>query len=78
MSDPIMQAGLQGIQGGLDQFGRAAGQIASTSNASSSANSNNIIDSLVEVKQAQSTVQASAAVIKVADETLGSLLDELA
>ncbi len=78
MSDSILQAGLQGVQGGLDQFGRAAGQIASASNASSSSNSNNVVDSLVEVKQAQRTVQASAAVIKVADETLGSLLDALA
>lgn len=78
MSDSILQAGLQGVQGGLDQFGRAAGQIASASNSSSSANSNNVIDSLVEVKQAQRTVQASAAVIKVADETLGSLIDALA
>ncbi len=77
MSDSILQAGLQGVQSGLDQFGRAAGQVAAASNATSSTN-NNVIDSLVEVKQAQRTVQASAAVIKVADETLGSLLDALA
>lgn len=78
MSDSILQAGLQGFQSGIDQFGRAAGQIAATSNSSSSTTSNSIVDSLVEVKQTQRIVETSAAVIKVADETLGSLLDELA
>ena len=78
MSDSILQAGLQGVRSGIDQFGRAAGQIAAAANSSSSTNSNSIVDSLVEVKQAQRSVETSAAVIKVADETLGSLLDELA
>lgn len=77
MSDSILQAGLQGVRTGIDQFGRAAGQIASASNSSSS-NSSSIAESLVEVKQAQQSVAASAAVIKAADETLGSLLDKLA
>ncbi len=78
MSDSILQAGLQGVRSGIDQFGRAVGQIAAASNSSSSTTSNSIVDSLVEIKQAQQTVESSAAVIKVADETLGSLLDELA
>ena len=75
MSDSILQAGLQGVRSGIDQFGRAAGQVAAAQVAESSSNS---VDGLIEVKQAQQTIQASAAVIKVADETLGSLLDETA
>ncbi len=78
MSDSILQAGLQGVRTGIDQFGRAAGQIASASNSSSSTNSSSIAENLVEIKQAQQSVAASAAVIKAADETLGSLLDKLA
>ena len=77
MSDSILQAGLQGVRSGIDQFGRASGQIATASNSPSTTN-NLIAHSLVEVKQAQRTIEASAAVIKVADETLGSLLNELA
>ena len=78
MSDSILQAGLQGVRAGIDQFGRAAGQVASVSNSSSSNNSNSIAENLLEVKQAQQSVAASAAMIKAADETLGSLLDKLA
>jgi hypothetical protein len=78
MSDNILQIGLQGVRSGIDQFGHASGQIATASNSSSSRGSNSIVDGLVEVKQAQRTIEASATVIKVADETLGSLLDALA
>jgi hypothetical protein len=78
MSDSILQAGLQGVRSGIDQFGRASGQIATASNSPISTTNNLIAHSLVEVKQAQQTIEASAAVIKVADETLGSLLNELA
>jgi hypothetical protein len=35
MSDSILQAGLQGVPSGIDQFGRAAGQVATVSNSSS-------------------------------------------
>ncbi len=77
MSDAILQAGIQGVQGGLDQFGRAAGQIASAKNAEL-ISTNSIVDNLVEVKQAQQTVEASAKVIAVADSLVGTLLDELA
>jgi flagellar basal body rod protein FlgG len=78
MSDSILQAGLQGVHSGIDQFGRASGQIATASNSSSSTTNNSIVDNLVDVKQAQRTVETSVAVIKVADEVLGSLLNELA
>jgi len=78
MSDSILQAGLQSIQSGIDQFGRAAGQVAAATNSSSSSVNSSNVDNLVAVKQAQRTVETSAAVIKVADETIGSLLDVIA
>ena len=78
MSDAILQAGIQGVQGGLDQFGRASSQIASSFASNATSNGNSLVDNLVEVKQAQRTVEASAKVISVADSLIGSLLDELA
>lgn len=77
MSDAILQAGIQGVQGGLDQFGRAAGQIA-TAVTNNSSTSNSTVDSLIDIKQAQRTVEVSTKVIEVSDSTIGSLLDELA
>ena len=78
MSDAIMQAGIQGVQGGLDQFGRASSQIASSFGNSATNSNQSLVDSLVEIKQAQRSVEASAKVISVADSLIGSLLDELA
>ena len=77
MSDSILQAGLQGLHNGIDQFGRASGQITTATN-SSLLTSNANVDNLVAVKQAQQVVETSAAVTKVADEILGSLLDKIA
>ena len=76
MSDSILQAGLQGVQGGVDQFGRASHQV--TTATSTSSNGYSVTEGLVEVKQAQRTIEASAAVIKVADQINEYLLDELA
>jgi hypothetical protein len=68
MSDSILQAGLRGVQSGIDQFGRASGQVAAASNSTSSNAANSSVESVVAVKQAQQTVETSAAVIKLADE----------
>ena len=78
MIESILQSGIQGIQGGLDQFGRAAHNIANANNHSSGLNNKNIVDDLIDVKEAQMTIQSSAAVIKVADESLGTILDVIA
>ena len=78
MSESILQAGIQGIQGGMDQFGRAANNVATSVNNEQPNRQADMARDVVDIKQAQRTVEASAVVIKVADETLGSLLDELA
>ncbi len=76
MSDAILQAGLQGVQGGVDQFGRASHQVATAT--TTSPNGNSITAGLIEVKQAQRNIESSVAVIKVADQTSEYLLGELA
>ena len=83
MVDSILQAGIQGVQNGLDQFGRASQNIASSASQnvlSQDASSGNPApaSSLVEVKHAQHTVETATKVIASADQTVATLLDELA
>ena len=78
MSDSILHTGVQNIQASLAQFDRASHQIASSQNSTSNNGQNSLDDGLLQVKQAQRSVEVSVAVIKAADETLGSLLNELA
>ncbi len=78
MSHYIFQTGLQNLQRRLYEFSRASEQIATPSNSASPNVNQPAFESLLNVKQAQQTVELSVAVIKVADETLGSVLDALA
>ena len=74
MVDAVFQSGLEGLQTGLNRLSTNAQAIAS----SSGGNSADLAANLVDLKVAQRQVEASAAVIKVADEIVGSLLDEFA
>ncbi len=78
MIESILQSGIQGIQGGLDQFGRASHSIATANSNSNGINAKDLTTDLVNVKQAQLSIQSSVAVIKIADENIGTVLDELA
>ncbi len=78
MIESILQAGIQGIQGGLDQFGRASHNIATSNNNSNGLNNTDIVSDLIDIKKAQLTIQSSSAVIKVADESIGTVLDVIA
>ena len=78
MIESILQAGIQGVKGGLDQFGRAAHNIATANSSSSGLDGRDVVNNLLDIKQSQISVQSSVAVIKVADENIGTLLDELA
>ena len=78
MIESILQAGIQGVQNGLDQFGRASQQVVTSTNSTSTSNSGSLESSVVELKQGQRSVEASAKVIAVADETIGSIINELA
>lgn len=74
MVDSIFQSGLQGVQAGLDQFNTSAHAIATAVGGSVY----DLTTNLVDLKLAQRQIESSAAVIKVADEVLGTLLDEFA
>ena len=74
MVDSIFQSGLQGVQTGLGRFNTNAHAIATAIGGSSY----DLTSNLVDLKFAQRQIESSVAVIKVADEILGTLLDEFA
>ena len=74
MVDAVFQSGLEGLQTGLNQLKTNTHNIATAIGDKPS----DITSSLVDFKIGQRQVESSVAVIKVADEILGTLLDEFA
>ena len=64
--------GLRGIDAGFDRLNRAAGRIARDGAGG------DITGNLVDVMKARHEVTANAKAVRVADETIGSLIDILA
>ncbi len=79
MVDSVLSVGLQGLQNGLNSARQAAEDISrATTTATSTENKDSAADitaAAVELKLSERQVQASATVIKTADEVLGTLLD---
>lgn len=72
--DSITKTGLQGMLTGLDNAARDASRVV---NSFSDKSTEDPIAPLVDLKKDSFQVQASAKVIKVGDEMLGSILDIL-
>ena len=70
----ILNNGLQGIQAGLERISVNAHEIATNAGGDPA----NLVSNLLDIKEAQIQTKASIAVVKTADEILGTLLDELA
>jgi hypothetical protein len=64
--------GLMGIHGGFERLDRAARAIARDGAAG------DVADNLVELTQARNEVRTNVAVIRTANEMIGTLIDELA
>jgi len=87
--DSVLSAGLAGIQAGQSSAFEAAQKIATatvtaapsdssdsdTTTATSSGGLDAITEGAVELVASEQQVQASAAVVKAADEVLGTLID---
>jgi len=73
----LVQIGSAGIQAGIEQAERAAHSISQLGTVKDNNNSalNDIAESSVDLLQAKNQVRASAAVIRAADETLGSIIN---
>ena len=65
---------VSGIQRGMEGMARNADEIAKAANGEGGS----IIEPLVESRMNQLQVEASAKMVKALDDTLGSLLDEMA
>lgn len=75
MVGPIkFDSGLTGIRHGLDGIQQASSQIASK-NAMETGGVQQLAESMVDLKVYQLQVSASAQVVKVSDQMLGTLLD---
>ena len=70
----ILSTGLQGVQNGLGQASKAAGEIARFGTTAGD-DLGDLTTSLVNLKASETQVKASAAVIKSADEVIGTLID---
>lgn len=70
--------GIAGIQKGLGDAAKSAAKIASAEQLSSDNPATGTTQAMVELKQAEIQVKASAAVIKRSDDMMGSLLDAFA
>ncbi|GGE57033.1 hypothetical protein GCM10011533_06930 [Streptosporangium jomthongense] len=78
MISNTLATGIQGIQDGMYGMENAARKIARAGidGPQGSADSgNSLIEPIVDLKLYERSVQASAQVVKTADETLGTLLD---
>ena len=64
--------GMRGINTGFDRLNRAAGRIARDGAGG------DIAGNLVDVMKARHEVRANAAVVRTADETIGTVIDILA
>lgn len=75
----ILNTGIQGIQQGIQGAEKAASDIVKAGTVDGPAGSNaDIVEPIVDLKLYERSVQASAQVVKTADEVLGTLLDTLA
>jgi len=74
----VLNTGLQGIKQGVQGAERAASQIAHAGQPltdSDGDNVGNLAEPIVDLKLYETSVEASAKVVKVADEMIGMLLD---
>ena len=70
-----LSAGLAGIQKGEQQVTQAAQQVASANTTRPVTPNEDVADALVDQKQGQRQVEASAKVVEAYSQTIGSLVD---
>lgn len=70
-----LHAGQAGIQRGEQKATQAAQDVVEATTDRPVSETSDVADALVEQKEAEQQVEASAEVVKAADETLGTLVD---
>lgn len=74
----VQSSAVLGIQRGLDDMRKNAADIASADQLNNAGQETDIVNSLVDLKQNQVQIQASAKVVSAVDEVIGTLIDTLA
>ena len=72
----ILQSGIQGVQTATQGVERAAKDIV-RSGADGAAGQSAVVESIVDLQLYERSVQASAQIVKTADEVLGTILDTM-
>lgn len=71
-ANSLLATGVQGLQAGLNRANQAAGAIARNGTTEQGGD---LATPIVDLKRSEIQVKASAAVIKTADELVGTLID---
>lgn len=71
----VQSEAVQGIQRGLDGMRKNASETASADQLNKAGKDTSLVGSLVELEQNKMQAQASAKVVSVVDEVLGSIID---
>jgi hypothetical protein len=71
-SSSVLATGVQGVQTGIASANEAAGKIA---RFGTTEQDGDIVTPMIDLKRSELQVKASAAVIKSADEMIGTLID---
>ena len=74
-STPIGQTGLQGLRESLERAQAAASRVVTSA---ALGDAGQLTDAIVELQAAKRQTEASAKVVRAADDTLGTLLDVMA
>lgn len=72
----ILNSGIQGVQSATQGIERVAKDIV-RSGTDGAAGQNNVVESIVDLQLYERSVQASAQIVKTADEVLGTILDTM-
>lgn len=76
MINNLLDIGIQGIQQGMQGAESAARKIArGGADGPEGTNTGGLLEPIIDLKLYERSVQASAQIVKTADETLGTLLD---
>lgn len=75
MSSSLLSIGTQGIQAGYARANEAAGNIVKSGTQNADDSSVDLATSIVDLKRGEQQVKASAAVVRTADDLIGTLID---
>ena len=73
-----IDSGLAGIRQGIEGVDKAAADIVRAGTVDGAEGANDVIEPIIELRLYQRSVEASAQVVRTADEVLGTLLDTMA